>query len=312
MSKLINSRLRKTLKKVTQPQTGWLDVFPAVIGKADGTILTGVDGLIYARNFLNGQVLTVYNFVAPNIAGLQVEIGRKVETPGLWQVKGVRETYQVPAGGSQSSASHSHDNLFISRDRFMPFLVFPLDGTGFMVQVYGDVIVKEDGSFGSIASQQLDLSSHVPATGALYALIEADEDGVLYVTEGTPVDAKELLTLGDIPSITAGRKPSCAVRLYAGQAQLYRDPASINDFIDLRSITSTNSPISVLDDLNDVTIVSPSDGQLLRYHAATSQWKNVNASTLKYRQFVWASDGAGGWEFVSSAGEPVFNLENIQ
>lgn len=236
MSKLINSRLRKTLKKVTQPQTGWMDVFPAVIGKADGTILTGVDGLIYARNFLNGQVITVYNFTAPNIAGLQVEIGRKVETPGLWQVKGVRETYQVPAGGSIASANHSHDNLFISRDRFLPFLIFPITGSGFLVQVYGDVIAKADGSFSSIASQQLDLSAHVPASGALYVLIEADEDGTLYVTDGTAVDAKELLTLADIPAITTGRKASCAVRLYAEQAQLYRDPASINDFVDLRAI----------------------------------------------------------------------------
>ena len=32
----------------------------------------------------------------------------------------------------------------------------------------------------------------------------------------------------------------------------------------------------------------------------------------QYRQFVWASDGMGGWEFVSADGEPVFNLESLE
>ncbi len=312
MSKLTNIRLQKTLKKIRQPQTGWMDVFPAVIGRADGSVLTGVDGLIYIRNFLNGQVLTVYNFATPNTAGLQVEIGRKVETPGLWQVKGVRETYQVPAGGTTGSASHTHEDLFIARDRFLPFLVFPLDGTGFTCQVYGDVINKTDGTFGAILSQELDLSSHVPASGALYALIEADENGTLYITDGDPVDAKELLTLADIPTLTAGRKPSCAVRLYAGQEQLYRDPTSINDFVDLRAITSSDNPTEYLNELLDVTITTPSDGQLLRYEAATSQWKNVGVGTLKYRQFVYEVSGGDIVFLTDEDGYPIFIMEDVE
>lgn len=31
-----------------------------------------------------------------------------------------------------------------------------------------------------------------------------------------------------------------------------------------------------------------------------------------YRQFVTVSDGAGNWEFVTSGGEPVFNLEALE
>jgi hypothetical protein len=236
---LKNSRLRKALKKVAQPQTGWLDVFPAVIGKADGTIQTGVNGIIYIRNLLNGQVLTVYNFITPNTSNLQVEVGRKVETPGLWQVKGVREAYSVPAGGSVSSGSHTHEQLFIGRDRFLPFLVLPIEGGEFMVQIYGDVIIKSDSTIGYILNQTLDLASYVPTDGtALYVVIEADDDGVIYVNEGTPVASKELLTLTDIPSVTTGRVASCAVRLYDGQVQLYRDLNSINDFVDMRLFTS--------------------------------------------------------------------------
>jgi len=233
-NKLTESRLRKTLKKTAAPQTGWLDVFPAVIGTASGTVQTGVPGIIYVRNFLNGQVLSVYNFVTPNTAGLQVEVGRKVETPGLWQVKGVREAYAQPAGGVVGSASHTHADLFIGLNRFLPFLIFPVDGSGFDVKIIGNVFPKHDGSLGYVVNQTLDLSSYVPASGALYILLETNDDGTIQITEGAVVAAKELLVPSDIPALNPENHPSCAVRLYAGQAQLYRDPNSINDFVDLR------------------------------------------------------------------------------
>jgi len=231
---LTQSRLRRVLKKVSSPQTGWLDVFPAVIGKADGTIQTGVSGIIYIRNFLNGQVLTVYNFVTPNTLNLQVDVGRKVEQPGLWQVKGVRETYSQPAGGIVGSGSHTHNDLFINRNRFLPFLVLPVDGSGFEVQIYGDVTRNAAGTAFNIENQQLDLSSYVPAAGALWGVIDADETGAISVNEGSVVDSKEVLMLADIPASVDGHIESCAIRLYAGQEQLYRDMNSINDFVDLR------------------------------------------------------------------------------
>jgi hypothetical protein len=211
-----------------------------VIGRADGTVKTGVDGIIYVRNFLNGQVLTVYNFVAPNRWNLQVEIGRKVEQPGLWQVKGVREAYAVPAGGSASAGTHTHDELFLGWDRFLPFLVYPIAGGGFTVQVIGIIFPKADNSFSFVDNQTLDLSAYVPVTGAKYVLIEADDDGEIHVIEGNTVTSPGLLTVADIPPITIGRRASCAVRLYVGQTQLYRDPFTINDFEDVRFSRSQN------------------------------------------------------------------------
>lgn len=270
--KLKQQRLRKVLKKTAQPQTGWLDVFPAVIGRANGTVQTGVNGIIYIRNLLNGQVLTVYNFTVPNTAGLQVDVGRKVETPGLWQVKGVREVFSMPAGGVAGTGSHTHDDLFLSRERFLPFLVFPIDGSGFEVQVYGDIILRADGSYASIANQTLDLASYVPTDGtALWVVIEADEDGVLYVNEGTPVASRELLSVADIPMVTDGRVASCAVALYDGQAQLYRDPTSINDFVDLRVLRTQGVALN-LDDLLDVNAFEPNDGDVLTYDAFYDMW----------------------------------------
>ncbi|RPI89755.1 MAG: hypothetical protein EHM40_20045, partial [Chloroflexi bacterium] len=234
---LTNSRLRKALHKVRQPQTGWIDVSDKVMGTADGTVLTGIAGMIYVRDPQNGQVITVYNSIAPtDRPGLQVKVGRLVGE-NIYRVKGLRDAYGTPAGGGQISP-HSHNDLYLGRERFLPFLVLPISGGGLTIQIYGDTLVKADGTFGWIENQTLDLTSHAPAAGALYVLIEADDDGTIYATDGTPVAAKEVLTPTDIPAITAGRKASCAVRLYDGQTQLYRDPATINDFVDLRSFTS--------------------------------------------------------------------------
>ena len=233
----LNSRLRKALKDVKKPQSGWMDETDKIVGRADGTILTGIAGMIYVRDPQNGQVLTVYNSVAPtDRPGLMVRVGRLVGE-AIYRVKGMRDSHGVPSGGGQISP-HSHNDLFIGRERFLPFLVLPIEGEGHTVQIYGDVIIKDDRTFTAIENQTLDLSSYVPATGALYALIEADDDGVISVVTGTEVDSKELLTPADIPAHTDGSKPSCAVRLFGGQEQLYRDPNSINDFVDVRSLTS--------------------------------------------------------------------------
>jgi hypothetical protein len=235
-SQRVNSRLRRAGKRVQQPQSGWIDESYKVVGRADGTILSGVPGMIYVRDLQNGQVLTVYNAVAPtDRPGLIVRVGRLVGE-SIYRVKGMRDSHGVPAGGGQV-APHSHTDLFISRERFLPFLVLPITDGELTVQIYGDTLIKDDLSFGWVENQTLDLSSYVPTAGAKYVLIEAD-DGVINVVDGTEVDAKELLTPANIPAHTAGSKPSTAVRLFAGQTQLYRDPNSINDFVDVRSLTS--------------------------------------------------------------------------
>ena len=236
-SQRVNSRLRRAGKRVQQPQSGWIDESYKVVGRADGTVLTGIAGMIYVRDLQNGQVLTVYNAVAPtDRPGLIVRVGRLVGE-SIYRVKGMRDSHGVPAGGGQISP-HSHTDLFISRERFLPFLVLPIKDAGHTVQIYGDTLIKDDLSFGWVENQTLDLSSYVPAAGVKYVLIEADDDGVINVVDGTLVDAKELLTPADIPAHTAGSKPSCAVRLFDGQTQLYRDPNSISDFVDVRSLTS--------------------------------------------------------------------------
>ena len=230
-------KLKNLFKKRNASQSGWIDVFPAKLGKADGTILTDTVGIIYVRHVVNGQVYEVYNDGAPTDKfGLQVEVGRRIGEKEL-RIKSVRGVYNQPANPAVN-VNTLLSELFIGRDRFLPFLVFPINGGGLVVNIYGDVFLKSDGTFGYVANQTLDLTSYVPASGAKFVLIEADDSGVIYVTTGTAVDSKELLTPSDIPAVTTGRIPSTAVRLYTGQTQLYRDPNSINDFVDVRSITA--------------------------------------------------------------------------
>ena len=179
----------------------------------------------------------VYNDGAPTDKfGLQVEVGRRIGEKEL-RIKSVRGVYNQPANPAVN-VNTLLSELFIGRDRFLPFLVFPINGGGLVVNIYGDVFLKSDGTFGYVANQTLDLTSYVPASGPKFVLIEADDSGMIYVTTGTAVDSKELLTPANIPAVTTGRIPSTAVRLYTGQTQLYRDPNSINDFVDVRPITA--------------------------------------------------------------------------
>jgi hypothetical protein len=220
-----NSKLRKALRKVAKPQTGWLDVFPAVIGKADGTVLTGTAGDIYVRNVLNGQTLTVHNAVAPNIATLQVEVGRRVEFPNLWQVKGVREAFSAPAGqGGLAYHVHQHvhpgpDSEPFPRKQIREFTVLIADSAAFIVQVYGGQPRTATG-MALIDNQQRDLSSYVPATGALYLNIEADNDGVLTEHTGMGFGAQELATPADIPVPAAGKRRIATIILFESQEAL--------------------------------------------------------------------------------------------
>ena len=51
------------------------------------------------------------------------------------------------------------------------------------------------------------------------------------------------------------------------------------------------------------------DTHLQGFYNGTS-W--VWGSLGQYRQFAWASDGLGGWQFISAGGEPVLHLQNLE
>src|SRR5690349_14468298 len=187
MKKPIETRLRKSLKKLAKPQSGWTDVFLAVMGKADGTVLTGIPGMVWVRNILNGQTLAVYNNTVSNIPLLQVEVGRRVDTPGLWQVKGTIEPFSIPASGGPVVAAHheqhefpSTDTVSIDRKQFRPLTVLVYDAANFIVKLFGAIVLTSDGVV-KIPTQTLDLSAYPTNIGAYFIAIESDDTGALSI-----------------------------------------------------------------------------------------------------------------------------------
>jgi len=230
VAKLITqTRLRKALRKVSAPQTGWLDVFDAIVGRADGTVRTSVPGVIYVRNVLNGQVLAVYNTTGPLRATTQVEVGQRVDMPGFWQVKGVKQVF--PAGSGTSAGDeigfHAPQHQFPGgadigwwdRKQILTLTVLVSDGAGFIVQVYGGVIRTGD-TYVKVASQTFDLSAYVVSAGAVFVNIEADESGVLSAHVGTNFGAPIIASATDIPVPTSGNVLIAAVLMYELQAAL--------------------------------------------------------------------------------------------
>lgn len=223
-----NTRLRKALKKVSQPQTGWLDVFPAVIGKEDGTVSTGVAGEIYVRNVLNGQTLTVHNAVAPAIASLQVEVGRRVEQPGLWQIKGVREAFHAPASSGQVEYHFDQhvfpnaDSGLFPRKQLRELTVLVADAANCIVQVYGGQC-NIAGAMVLIDHEQIDLSAYIPTVGAVYVNIEADLNGALTVHVGENFHSPELATASFIPVPDAGKTRLATVILFESMTALLNE-----------------------------------------------------------------------------------------
>lgn len=227
MAKLITqTRLRKALRKVAAPQTGWLDVFDAITGRADGTVLTTIPGVVYVRNILNGQVLAVYNGIVSNRPNVQVEVGRRVDQPGLWRIKGEKQIFSSPSVGSeigvhapQHEFPGGSDIVWLDRKQVLVMTVLVLDGASFTVRVYGGIIRTGD-TYVKIDTQAFDLSSYVVSAGAVFVNIEASESGVLSANVGTNFGAKAVAAATDIPIPTGGNVLVATVLIYEGQTEL--------------------------------------------------------------------------------------------
>jgi hypothetical protein len=299
--------LRKVLKQVQKPQTGWLDVSPATIGKADGTISAGTNGLIWVHNILNGQDNTVYNFVVPNRFGLQVDVGRRVDQPGLWQVKGALETFAAPAGGTsvpyhaeQHQFPHG-DTLYINRKQIIPLTVLVSDAAGFIVQVYGSTVRTATG-IARISTQAVDLSSYLPTTGAVYVSIESDDDGVLAVNAGTGFAAPAIATVDDIPVPAAGKYMIAFILLWEGMEEL-KDEQIVVPFplaTDYSGLSGHNHNIVYVRKFIGKTAAPTVDDDISLGYIIGDVW--MDETNDKSYQLFDSTDGAAVWEELTGSG----------
>jgi hypothetical protein len=218
---------KELIRVIEENSSEWIRKVPAVLGNADGIVEAG-QGLVYAR-LSNGYVVTAINYIAPLIFDLSVMIGQSKSLSGIWQVISVRETFVNPATTNvkyhheqhefDSNGNPGPDQTWVNRKALLPLTILVSDGAGFMVRVFGNVTQTAAG-VQLIDTQDIDLSSYVPTSGAKYISLECDDDGVVVVQDGTTVGAVELLTETDIPISSPDKYFLGYVMLYESQAEL--------------------------------------------------------------------------------------------
>jgi hypothetical protein len=187
---------------------------------------TGKPGLLWAR-LSNGRPIKIHTGTAnvPSHFDLHLLVGRKKSQPSIWQVILTLEDYDDPAGGGELTYHHKQheedggDRLNLSRKQIVARSVRVKDAAGFIVRVFGDPDLTVNG-WVLIPTQDLDLSSYVPTTGALFVAIETDDDGALSINDGTPFAAPGIGSEADYPVPAAGKYTRAQVLLYEGQTVL--------------------------------------------------------------------------------------------
>lgn len=232
MRKLKLAEIKKQLKNNRQSE------MPAFLGNLSGTVQTDRAGNVYVT-LLNGEVLIVYNGMVPNVSRLPVVIGYGgSDKLRILRSRDVYVTAPFPDVPNHASL-HTFpgvDTIPIRAEQFLPGLVTPK--TGLTVRIYSTPYELEDG-WHILATQDLDLTSSVPASGAKYARLEADNTGAVTISLGTAVDVRAELEFSDIPAADPAKFSLCAVKLYAGQTGILFLPTD-TDIIDLRFGRSLN------------------------------------------------------------------------
>jgi len=229
--------------------------FFGVLGQhpfTEDSVLTGVSGWVYVTETVTGSVRQVLNRRVPNKVFTHVAVGYDPSQPGVLQVLyardvfGDQDTSPAVPDHAQTHAYGGGDTDFVEAARIMPFLALPY--SELTVQIFGGVFEKSDGSWNVLSNQTLDLSAYQPADGAIWALLQYDEDGAVSVVEGTDVGVPSLLTVANIPAAT--ENPFAAIRLYEGQTEIQRNQNGINDFADPRfgcTVRGITDSFSIID-----------------------------------------------------------------
>jgi hypothetical protein len=265
---------------IDQRAPEWLDRQVVRLGKDSTQLIdTGVPGILWAR-LANGKPIKVHvsGVNVPSRFDLRLIVGRKKSQPAIWQVITILEDYDAPAGGGELTYHHKQheeeggDRLDLSWKQIVARSVRVKDAAGFIVRVFGDPDLTDSG-WVLIPSQDLDLSSYVPTTGALFVAIESDDNGALSINAGTGFLSPGSGTAANYPAPAAGKYNRALVLLFEGQTALLDEhikipkPPSFNP-----ANYSDASHVHALDDLADVDAPSPADGDFLRWDSYADEW----------------------------------------
>ncbi len=249
MSQRRQYEIRKALKRKEKDNLPWA----AIMGDGAGTIeVPGYPTLRYVRAKGSDIPLIVHRGGAPDAEGQPVWVGYD-DLNRVVRILGERFTdgTSTPGGGGIVAHADSHfatgsDPVYIDSRQIVPHLAW---ATLLSIRVNGGWAIVA-GQPVHTTTQNVDMTSHVPVSGALYALIRVSDAGALDVQEGTPVDSLADLSYADIPEIAEGYAAIWAVRLYAAQTAISNSITS-PDLVDLRF--ATQSPGGGIPDAADVT-----------------------------------------------------------
>jgi len=287
-------KFKKIFDKLTEQRGDqWLERIPAWLGDHAGTVATGTAGMINVRT-VEGQVLIVFNNVAPSEYNILVTIGRSKDQPQLWQVISRREVWDVPA--SSSVVHHHQQHMFlapdmvpIDRKQILALTVLVADPANFIVRMYGSVVHTATGIV-KISTQDIDLSSYVVTAGAKFISIETDDDGALTVHEGTAFDAPEIGTYADIPVPAAGKYLIAFVLLYDGQSQLSNNDIRVPFPL---GVIAKGSGLQI----DEAAADTPADGDKFGFWDIVDDalksitWANIKATLKTYFDGIYSALG---------------------
>jgi len=257
-----------------------------VLGDRAGVVGTSSRNIVNVT-LANGQTMQVENTRVPFILGLRVAVGYHESKPNQLQVLRQLNAYDKITGWIENLVSHawthewpSYDTAYIRSEQFMPLLCAPAGG--FVVRIIVNSIVRwSDGTYLDVPSQDFDISSFVPTTGALYVLVYIKSDGTLDAIAGDVNDTVEALSAEDIPAEPSDGVGIFAVRLYSGQTALRKD-SNVNDFVDLR-FARLSDAYDLATDIHDATDkTTPEDGDEFGiWDSAVSTLKKLSWLTIR-------------------------------
>lgn len=226
-----------TLKKISNTVKSLLNrkdtQLPGFLGNLSGTVKADDANNVYVTLF-GGEVRVVYNGKVPNVPRLPVIIGYAPGSNQL-EVLGARDVFTKPPYPEVPPHAMLHtfpgaDTIPIRGEQFLPGLITPAGGL--TVKVYG-MAYQIGGVWYVLATQVVDLTAEVPASGALMALLQVDDTGTINITAGTAVDSRSELGFDDIPAGDADQYTLGAVKLYNGQDRILFTVTD-TDIVDLR------------------------------------------------------------------------------
>jgi hypothetical protein len=244
MNDAFNTAVR-TAKNLMIGKQAVLASWPAYTGNEDGTVHGSRPNYIYVRYpTAASPAIEVYNGSSGVglVSGLKIMIGYKAERPDLLQVlaeaDGRIEVDSTTTIVNSPLKPHAPQHGFGYSDPV--YLLFrQITNLGVFTTTSPFVVTMLPGSLKrtsgdtSIAQQTIDLSAHVPVSGALWTLITINASGVVALTDGVTVPSIAALTPQNIPSTPSGHFRIAAIRLYSGQS-LIADTLATTDIYDLR------------------------------------------------------------------------------